>query len=767
MAAVRQTSFAAGELSPLLWGRTDLELYAHGARRISNFVVNPHGNAVSRPGTKLAWTAKEADVVLLPYIHASGDSYVFEFGHLYVRIYNALTLAMLAELATPFQRTDLPELQWAQTGSVLVVAHHRRWPQEITISGGATIQRVRAAPPGDTPGASPLSAAYPSIGGNPPADPVLVQWQPGTLFVLDAAHPPREWKYQVSTILRHIYTGEEVETLPRPILKYSFGDVTSGTVSAGPILPLPSDNQLILFPDAPIYIEPGLGDAVASPSMWVPVENLYYRGRGQIFGLVGRAAPNARFADFADEPNYAIPPLRGDSPFLAGGYPATVAFFQQRRCFAGPGSTWWASASDDWANHDAPLLPWAGQPLEATLAGRRRESIVSMVQLEHLFVFTDTSVWQIGRSDVAMDYDTLPSVVRLVDEVGSKRVMPLVVGDVILWPRAHGRGVRALLPTGQGGVATRDVSWQAEHLFGGSPRSGFGRTGGYGIRGLTVRGWTHQQNPWGASWVVRDDGTMLTVTRTGDNGWAWAQHDLGDEVVSVTSVPQHNFGDGFGGWDDIFVAVRRNGVMRVERMVPYDVRGAPRYVTDPLYSGNPIGSQQLTYPLDSHVVATITKATGTTVTGLGHLEGRDVWASCPGIEPLGPLRVAGGAVTTAVGWGPTGVTVFSAAVGLPFTCELELLDAAPARLHQKTVTKVGFEVDSAVGLEVGEDVGHLVPWRQRDVQDSYESPSAASVVVAVAVRGAWRRSGRAVLRQAKPLPVTVLGVTRELEVGGT
>lgn len=762
MAAIRQTSFAAGELSPYLYGRTDLELFGHGARRLLNFVVNRQGAAVSRPGTQLAWSAKLSDVVLLPFLHASGESYILELGHLYVRIYNARTLALFDELVTPFQAGDLEELQWAQVGSTMVLTHYQRAAQELTIGSVATIYPVRYAPKGDVDGGAPLEAAFPSIGGNPPAMPVLVAWQPTTLFVVDAAHPPREWRYKVSTLLQHNVTGEVVESLPRDITHYVAGDVSTGTTiptAPGSEIALPADNQLVLYADAPIYIEPGLGSLVTAPSNWTPIENLYYRGRGTLFGLIGRCATNARFADFGAEPDYLTPPLRGDSPFATGEYPAAVAHFQQRRAFAGPGQSWHASAVDDWANFDEPVLNWNGQPLAATLVNRKRERIVSMGALEHLLVLTDTSVWAIGRNDVPLDYDTFPSVTRIIDEVGAHPLQPLIVDGALLYSRAQGRGVRALQLGQSGSFEGRDISWHAEHLF----RGGSTSPSATWISSRIVS-WCWQREPWGTFWAVRSDGTLLSCTRTGPSTWAWARHDTGgDKVLSVTCVPRNETAGGLGGWEDVFVAVVRNGATLIERMTPGDIRGQPKAIDDEAYIGNLIGSVQLSYPLDSYVGAVVTP--GTAFAGLGHLEGRDVWLSCPGIDPRGPLRVVGGQVTVPADWG-TGAASFYAAAGLPYTCELEPLDAAPGSTNQKTVVSVGFEVDSAAGLEVGEDFEHLVPWRQRAVTDSYEYPSAASALVVVMVKGAWRRSGRAALRQAKPLPVTVLGITREIESGG-
>jgi hypothetical protein len=48
----KQSSFASGELSPLLLGRTDLEQYYKGAQAAENVVIVPQGGVKRRPGTE-------------------------------------------------------------------------------------------------------------------------------------------------------------------------------------------------------------------------------------------------------------------------------------------------------------------------------------------------------------------------------------------------------------------------------------------------------------------------------------------------------------------------------------------------------------------------------------------------------------------------------------------------------------------------------------------------------------------------------------------
>ncbi|MFT3708039.1 MAG: hypothetical protein QM817_10320 [Archangium sp.] len=747
-----------------MWGRTDSSLYQVAARRLLNFVVNPQGNAVSRPGTRLAWDAKLPDVALLPFFHASGESYVLELGNLYCRVYNGRTLALVGEVVTPFQTVDLRELQWVQFGSTMMLTHRLRPAQELTITSTVSINAARFAPPGDTPGAAPLQAFAPSIAGNPESMPVLVAWNVANSMFSPAIpdHPPRKWRYKWSVLMQHKVTGEVAESLPRDITQYVVGLVASGTVPSTPGVAIdnPTD-ELVVYRDSPVYIEPGLGAAVPPPSNWVAIQNLFYRGRGDLFGFVGRCAPNERFADFGDDPDYTLPPLRGDSPFKAGEYPAAVAFFQQRRCFAGPTQGFWMSALDEYANHDKPVINWSGQPLSATLLDQFRERGVSMAASDFLLVFTDTNVWCVGRSQVPLDYDTFAAVTRPIYSVGASSLTPLKFGKNVLFVGAQGRGVHAL-QFADGAFGGGEIAEHAEHLF-----RGAGQTPTATWLSSRIVSWCYQEEPFRTVWAVRSDGTLLSCTRTIDGRWAWSRHDTGnDKVLSVTAVPRNELAGGLGGFTDVFIAVVRGGVTRIERMTPADVRGLPLYADDEGYNGNAIGSEQLSYPVDAHVIATVTKATGSTISGLAHLEGRKVWASCPGIAPAGPYTVSGGSITTEAGWGPDDATTFKAAFGLSYFADLETLDAAGDRLAQKTVISVGFEVDNAQGLGAGQDFDHLEDWQQRDVDDEYGFPSAASVLAVVNVSGTYGRTGRAVLRQTLPLPVTVLGISREIDVGG-
>lgn len=84
-----QTNFTAGELSPLLYGRTDLAKYANGAKTLLNAVVQPHGGVTRRPGTRFVAMAGDDTKAsrLVPFQFSTEQAYVLEFGERSLRFF--------------------------------------------------------------------------------------------------------------------------------------------------------------------------------------------------------------------------------------------------------------------------------------------------------------------------------------------------------------------------------------------------------------------------------------------------------------------------------------------------------------------------------------------------------------------------------------------------------------------------------------------------------------------------------------------------------
>lgn len=88
MATVAQRSFAGGEIAPSLYARVDLAKYATGLKTCRNFFVMRHGGASNRPGTQFIGEVNDSSktVRLIPFVFNSSQTYVLEFGNLYMRV---------------------------------------------------------------------------------------------------------------------------------------------------------------------------------------------------------------------------------------------------------------------------------------------------------------------------------------------------------------------------------------------------------------------------------------------------------------------------------------------------------------------------------------------------------------------------------------------------------------------------------------------------------------------------------------------------------
>jgi len=111
------------------------------------------------------------------------------------------------------------------------------------------------------------------------------------------------------------------------------------------------------------------------------------------------------------------------------------------------------------------------------------------------------------------------------------------------------------------------------------------------------------------------------------------------------------------------------------------------------------------------------------------------------------------------------------AIGISYNCDAQLLDAylpnAEIRNRFKTVLKVGFNVATSRGLWAGKDFNNLFEWQQRQVSDSYGTIVPGTGYFENEVSDDWNKAGTASVRQWEPLPVSLLGVMREMEIGGT
>lgn len=131
-----QSSFNAGEWSPLLYGRTDLPKRRNAAGPSLNYVATLQGPQTRRPGTAYAATAADnTNVRLQRFEFSTTQAYVLEFTPGKIRFYvnggQLLSGGLPYTVTTPYTAGDLPGLCFTQSADVLYIVHPSYPPKTL------------------------------------------------------------------------------------------------------------------------------------------------------------------------------------------------------------------------------------------------------------------------------------------------------------------------------------------------------------------------------------------------------------------------------------------------------------------------------------------------------------------------------------------------------------------------------------------------------------------------------------------------------------
>jgi hypothetical protein len=89
MVKVIQANLAGGEVSEAIAARVDIDKYKTSVYKAENFFVQVHGGLTNRPGLEYIAPAKtpSSSVRLIPFEFNTTQTYILEFGNLYIRVY--------------------------------------------------------------------------------------------------------------------------------------------------------------------------------------------------------------------------------------------------------------------------------------------------------------------------------------------------------------------------------------------------------------------------------------------------------------------------------------------------------------------------------------------------------------------------------------------------------------------------------------------------------------------------------------------------------
>lgn len=550
----------------------------------------------------------------------------------------------------------------------------------------------------------------------------------------------------------------------------------------------------------------------------VSLYNVYKESNG-LYGFIGQSAA-VSFIDDNIAPDISKTPPIHQYPFATpDNYPAAVSYFEQRRCFAGtvnsPQSLWLTKPGSE-SDMAYSLPSREDDAIAFRVAAREVNTIRHLVPLNDLVALTSAAEWRI----TSINADALtPSTisVRPQSYVGANEAQPIVINNTLIYAAARGGHVRELAYNWQaGGYLTGDLSLRATHLFdtydivdmayakAPYPVAWFVSDNG------NLLGLTYVPEQQVGAWHRHDtiNGTFESITVVAEGGedrlYAVISRDIdGTPVRYIERMASRLFADqadaffvdagatfdgnntsattmaltGGTSWDD-------DEVLTLTSSAPAFVFPGTTDVGDQVVMRAADGTAvQLTVESTSSATVAVVRPDkvvpadlrGTALTewewardsisGLDHLEGCTVNILADGA--VHPQRVVtGGSITL----DQPAVKVH---VGLPIEADLQTLplsvalrDGSSGQGRQKNINRAWLRVHRSSGVFVGPSADELVEAKQRTTEPYGSPPSLKSEELEVMVLPGWDDDGQVYVRQADPLPLTIVALTLEVAMGG-
>jgi len=817
MTAVAQRSLSGGELAPSLWARADTTKYQTGLRTVRNFIIKKEGGADNRPGFKYIISTKDSTkrAVLIPFIFNSDQTYVLEFGDQYIRFirngaqinvsgvtaWSNVTAYVVGDLAsrlgvnyycilghtnqqppnatywypltgsiyeipTPYLEADLEVLKYNQSLDIVTLTHKSYGVRELRRSGHTswTLDLVVFAP-------SQAAPTSPTNNG--------------------AAGSTTEW----------VITAVNSETFEESLQSASTG--SHATPSSG----------------SPITVSwtaaPGAGEY-----------NVYKKING-VYGFIGVAigtsfVDNGITADSEDTPPTARDPFSGSD-----NYPAISTYVQQRLTFGNttnyPEKIWMGkSANFKNFTYSTPLQD--DDAVTFSVPGRQYNEVRHIIDLERMIVFTSGSIWDAeGDSAGIIRPGQINPKTRAYR--GASIVTPVIIGTSIVYVQARGNVLRDLIGDAIEGYKDTDLTIFSSHLFRGFTVIDMA----YQENPNSVIWVVLQDN-------VTELRSLVAMTYVKEHEvWAWHRHDTDGEVERLCVVPE-GVEDALyaiirrpiNGTDLRYIERQYPREITdiidsvfLDSALTYDGRNATA-TTMTLSGGTTwaydetitltasasqfvvgdVGNQIFLTGADGVVIrftigeySSATVVTGTphktvpsslrntatavwtdavdTLSGLDHLEGKDVAVfadgfvvASPNNSPYTTVTVTAGAITLDK---PYGVIH----VGLPYISDLQTLDLETVNGEtlidkRKLIGKVVVMVEETRGLFIGQKppeddetdpIQDLNEAKLRELEGYDSAVDLMTGPVEVKIDSSWNLGGRVFIRQVDPIPATILSIT--------
>lgn len=608
-----QNSFNAGELSPQLRGRADLEKYRSGCATLQNFLPQIFGPAQKRSGTRFVREVKDSTrkTRLIPFEFSATQSVGLEFGHQYIRFHTEGGTVLLAgvpyEVSTFYTESDLPDLNFAQSADVVYITHPNHPPRKLSRFGATnwTIADILFnRPPFQSENITATTLAASATTGS-----ITITASTAIFDSLDWVGVPI--LFSITPEAEYDQWTKGVSFSAMAIVHYLgrvYQTTAGGTAGSRP----------------PIHEGGTVSDGTV---LWTYLHN----GSGHAY-ITGIDTTTVAFATV----NSTLPTTSATKKWAEGawsqrkGYPRTVTFYEDRLWFAGSASnpqTLWASVVGDYENHKYGSRD--DDALNYTISTQDLNLITWLSAGKVLAIGTTNGEFTISGNQIS-DPIT-PTNVKITPQTTygcTGSVRPVRVASSVLFVQRAGRKLREYTYNFDiDGYVAPNLTLLAEHITQG------------GVVDIA-----YQQEPSQVVWAPRTDGTLLGMTyERAEDVVGWHRQPVGGEVESLVALPHWD-----GDQDVVWMVVKRTVDGSTVRYIEYmekHLTGSHAFYVD----------CGLTY----EGVAT------TTISGLDHLEGETVAVLADG--SVHPSRVvSGGSITL-----QRSSTVVN--VGLPYTAKMVTL----------------------------------------------------------------------------------------------
>ena len=813
-------AFSGGEISPEMFGRIADNKFQQGAATMRNFIAKPQGPAQNRPGFAFVREVKDSTKAtrLIPFTFNTTQTMVLEFGDGYFRFHTQGQTLFYNDGAAWNGGTSYAVGDIAKYNNVnyyAKTAHSNSQPPNAT--------NWYALPTNPNIYEIPHSYAEADL-----FDVHYVQ-SADVLTLVHPLHPPKELRRLSATKweLRVIDFGSPIAA-PTGVSVSSYIPSSTSTnsdtyvdheyvVTAVKSNLVDESNQSSAASVSNNIFVTGAKNTITWNAVSGATRYRVYKQQGGIYGFLGETTTTTLVDDNISPDFSRTPPIHENDFVGTGNYPGAVSYFEQRRVFAGTNNApqnIWMTKSGTESNMSFGLPIRDDDRIEFRVAAREANTIRHIVPLTNLLMLTGSAEWRI--TSVNSDAITPTSIsVKPQSYVGANNSQPVIVNNSLVYGAARGGHVRELGYNWQAnGFITGDLSLRAPHLF----------------DNFTIVDMSLSKSPIPIVWAVSSSGKLLGLTYVPEQQiGAWHQHDTDGTFESVACVSEGNddvtycvikrvidevvvrYVERMGTRlfatqrDNFFVdcGATYNGTNTdtnrtvtvsggtnytkgetVTVTVNYNLFNAPPSVADKndaivivdgttLYRLTILGTSSQTVAtakLDKDLPAPLRNTGITTyevardkISGLSFLEGKKLNILADGA--VHPQRtVSSGEISL-----ERAASVVH--LGLPYESDLNTLPMALqveafGQGRVKNLNHVWLRVLESSGIFAGPSAEKLVEAKQRTTEPYGTPPNLKTQDIKIMLTPEWQDNGQLFVRQSDPLPLTIVGLTLEVAMGG-